>query len=84
VSATLIIIYIAMLNWSFNKTYLTISKSEWKYKKFLNIIESQEKLWNFAGVREKLWNFRIKNLWQPAVIILKNFIRLVDACWKFC
>jgi len=84
VSATLIIIYIAMLNWSFNKTYLTISKSEWKYKKFLNIIESQGKLWNFAGVREKLWNFRIKNLWQPAVIILKNFIRLVDACWKFC
>jgi len=51
VSATLIAIYIAMLN-SLNK--ITISKSKHKYKKFLNI-EIQRKSIKFCSdIRKKL------------------------------
>ena len=48
--AILIVIYIATLNWSFNKIFSKLGK----YNEFLNVIENQEK-WNFIYRSGKIY-----------------------------
>jgi len=47
--AILIVIYIATLNWSFNKIFSKLGK----YNEFLNVIENQEK----SRKNQEKWNF---------------------------
>jgi len=72
---TLIVIYIAVLNYSYAIKYLTIPKLEWKCKKFQNVIEkvSENELLLKKNYTEKnfLFNFDpMNNRWSISDFML--------------
>ena len=62
ISATLIIIYISMLNCSLKK-YLVIPKSGTMRKKIDILLNTSGKIMKFyLEIKKKLWNFIMRNL----------------------